>query len=212
VHEGHTNQPAIRITYILIFRCSICQPRLEYIGVVDSGRCRRAVTTAVGPTFSSSARRNWGHFKTEAFGEELLRAELHWTRKRTAKGEILIISLLRCTYQARILASTWPTGLDDADNAGRRRCFNAVPASSIPCNVYTTHRCFSPLSEHSPFFFKQRPRQSLALFILCLRIGTPYNDLHVTCGAARPRCLAYSHYTATPSRMVYPARFPQKKP
>ena len=120
MHERHTNQPAVRIACIPIFGCSIYQPRLKYIGAVDSGRCRRALTAAVGPTFSSSARQNWGHFKTEAF-EELLRTELHWTRKRTAKGEILIISLLRCTYQARILASTWPTELNDADNAGRRR-------------------------------------------------------------------------------------------
>ena len=150
MHEGHTNQPAIRITYILIFRCSICQPRLEYIGAVDSGRCRRALTTAVGPTFSSSARRNWGHFKTEAFGEELLRAELHWTRKRTAKGEILIISLLRCTYQARILASTWPTTMQGAVVASmlcQRPAYLATYARLIAVSTLSQNTALSSSSK-----------------------------------------------------------------
>jgi hypothetical protein len=140
------NRPTSPLLAYRSLEVTFVKPRLEHIEALDSGRCRRALTAAVGATFSSSARQNWGHFKTEAFGEELLRAELHWTRKRRPKGEILIISPLRCTYQARILASTWPTG----KNAGlSMECANVLHTLHDWSTALHSHRRFNPLRAQS---------------------------------------------------------------
>lgn len=75
MHEEQTNQPAVGLPAYRSLDVTFVKPRLEHIGALDSGCRRRALTATVGPTFSSSARRNWGHFKTEAFGEELLEVQ-----------------------------------------------------------------------------------------------------------------------------------------
>ena len=203
------NRPTSPLSRLPAYRSldvTFVKPRLEHIGALGSGRCRRALTAAVGPTFSSSARRIWGHFKTKAFSEELLRAELHWTRKHRSKGEILIISLLRCTYQARILANRVEQCRAFDEMCQRPAYLAQLPFILIAVSTLSQSTVLSSSSKG------QGSRLPCSSFVCTLKPPTMICMSRGCSEAKRLRYLACSHYAITPSRMVCPARCPQKKP